>query len=243
MSKKIKYLLMALLVLVVTGAVLFFCLSNRNDSTIDETATGTVSPSENVYEKLDEVYISVSHNYINALFGEPKVSVRENETLKSNFYLLDDIVLRTVIEDDSVVAFFITSMNEQRKITVKSIDSDKVIGETDYIDTDFATPETVASFSGNGRYNYYAEIQGTGRYAMYNYYLFATLPYGFIDDESAELCREYGVEDSDSMPKDESLRATATPNTFGVIADGYEEVVTLIPEVNNWADIYYLLTK
>ncbi len=232
MSKKAKSLIILLCAVVLIGIVsiaVFFGLSKENTPNIDE--------------KLDEIYISVSHNYVNSLFGEPKISIKENEILKSNFYLLDDVVLRTVTEDDSVVAFFITSMNEENKITVQSIDSKEIIGETNYLDTDFVNPTIDASFSGNGRYNYYAEIQGTGRYAMYNYYVFATLPYGFIDDESAELCREYGTEDTESITKDESLRNNATPNTFGIIADGYEEMVSMIPATDSWKDIFYLLTK
>ena len=233
MSKKAKALIILLCTVVLAGiiGITVFFGSPKEDNT------------PNIDEKLNEIYISVSHNYVNSLFGEPKISVKENETLKSNFYLLNDIVLRTVTEDDSVVAFFITSMNEGNKVTIQSIDSKEIIGETNYIDTDFVNPTIDASFSGNGRYNYYAEIQGTGRYAMYNYYVFATLPYGFIDDESAELCREYGTEDSESITKDETLRTNATPNTFGVIADGYEELISILPEVDNWADIYYLLTK
>lgn len=243
MSKKIKYLIFALCVSVLVGVVLFFSLSNRDDSTIDETATATENPSESVYEKLDEVYISVSHNYINSLFGEPKISVNESENLKSNFYILDDFVLRTVTEDDSVVAFFITSSNEEQRIPVQSIDSKEFIGEITFLDSEFPNPILKSDVSGNSRYNYYAEIQGTGRYAMYNYYLFAFLPYGFMNDDSIQLSTKHSHEKTDILEDLNPLRETAKPNTFGVIANGYEEMITILPEVDNWADIYYLLTK
>jgi hypothetical protein len=228
-NKKALIMLCSIVLIGLVAVAICFGVSKQNSTDIDD--------------KLKEIYISVSHDYVNSLFGEPKVSVKENETLKSNFYLLDDVVLRTVTEDDSVVAFFITSTNEERKITVKSIDSEEIIGETNYLDTEFPNHITKSDFRGNGRYNYYAEIQGTGRYAMYNYYVFATLPYGFIDNESAELCRKYSQEESVAIESVESLRKNATPNTFAVIANGYEEIITMIPDVNTWADIYYLLTK
>jgi hypothetical protein len=228
-SKKLLVVLCSVIVMGLIAVAIYLGASKQDSAGIDD--------------KLQEIYISTSHNYVNSLFGEPKISVKESDSLRSNFYLLDDAVLRTVTEDDSVVAFFITSKTEENKISVTSINSEEVIGEASFLATEFPNPEIKADFSGNGRYNYYAEIQGTGRYAMYNYYVFATLPYGFLDDEGAELCRQFSQEEPDAIESVESLRDKATPNTFGVIADGYEEKITMIPEVNNWADIYYLLTK
>lgn len=127
------------------------------------------------------------------------------------------------------MAFFITSQNEHRTIPVSTVFSGKkAIGKTKFSEIDFANHETKSNINVNGRYCYYGEIQGTGRYAMYNYYLFATLSYGFVDEESASLGQEHSMMDSVSK---EVLRKKAKPNTFGVIADGYQEIITFIPFV------------
>ena len=96
--------------------------------------------------KLEQIYISVSNEYIDSLFGKPYISINESETLKSNFYSLNDIILRTVTEDDVVIAYFITSQNERRKIPVTSIDSEKhYIGKTNYSKVDFPNYEIKAN--------------------------------------------------------------------------------------------------
>lgn len=195
-------------------------------------------------ENLNKLYISVSESYVESLFGKPYISVSENEKLQSNFYLLKDAVLRTVVENDTVVAFFITSKKENRTIPVSSISSEKeIVGKTNYADIDFPNPNIESNLTMNGRYCYYGEIQGTGRYAMYNHYLFATIPYGFIDEESVNLCNMYSGNESVDEVAADKLRKKATPNTFGVIAEGYQETITLIPFIEEWENIYYLLIK
>ena len=195
-------------------------------------------------ENLNKLYISVSNDYVESLFGEPYIKIQESDSLQSQFYLLKDAVLRTVTENDKVVAFFITSKNAHRKIPISTFYSGKqTIGKTNYFKVDFANPKIESNIEMNGRYCYYEEIQGTGRYAMYNYYLFATVSYGFVDNESVKLSEMYSINDSVSKESTDSLRKKAKPNTFGVIADGYEETVTLIPNVDGWQNIYYLLTK
>lgn len=195
-------------------------------------------------ENLNKLYISVSIDYVESLFGEPYIKIQESDSLQSQFYLLKDAVLRTVTENDTVVAFFITSKDEHRKISISTFYSGKrTIGKTNYFKVDFANPKIDSNLETNDRYCYYEEIQGTGRYAMYNYYLFATVSYGFVDDESVRLSEMYSTNSSASKENTDPLRKKAKPNTFGVIADGYEETVTLIPKVDEWQNIYYLLTK
>lgn len=195
-------------------------------------------------KNLNKLYISVSNDYVESLFGEPYIKISESNSLQSEYYLLKDAVLRTVTENDTVVAFFITSKSEHRKIPISAFYSGKqTIGKTNYFKVDFANPKIDSNLETNGRYCYYEEIQGTGRYAMYNYYLFATVPYGFIDDESIRLTEMYSTNDSVSKENADPLRKKAKPNTFGVIAEGYEETVTVVPPVDEWQNIYYLLTK
>ena len=195
-------------------------------------------------KNLNKLYISVSNSYVESLFGKPYISVSENESLQSNFYLLEDIILRTVVEDDTVIAFFITSQNENRTIPISTaFPGNETIGKVNYSDIEFSNYEAKSNLNTNGRYCYYGEIQGTGRYAMYNHYLFATLSYGFVDEQSAMLCELYSANDAVKAENMNNLRSKAKPNTFGVIADGYQETITLIPLTEEWENIYYLLTK
>lgn len=194
-------------------------------------------------KNLNKLYISVSNDYVESLFGEPYIKISESDSLQSRFYLLKDAVLRTVTDNDIVVAFFITSKDENRNIPISTFYSEKqTIGNTNFYKIKFSNPIVESNLNSNGRYCYYGEIQGTGRYAMYNYYLFATVSYGFIDDASARLCEKIST-DNIITKEEETLRKRAKPNTFGVIADGYEETISLIPFVDEWENIYYLLTK
>ena len=195
-------------------------------------------------KNLNKLYISVSNDYVESLFGEPYIKISESDSLQSQFYLLKDAVLRTVTDNDIVVAFFITSKDENRNIPISTFYSEKqTIGKTNFYKIKFANPTIESNLNSNGRYCYYGEIQGTGRYAMYNYYSFATVSYGFIDDASARLCEKNSTDNIITKEEEETLRKKAKPNTFGVMADGYEETISLIPFVDEWENIYYLLTK
>lgn len=193
-------------------------------------------------KKLDQIYISVSDEYVNSLFGIPYVSMRETEELTNNFYIVgDDVILRTVSKNNNVVAFFITATNENRRIPTSAYDDVKPIGEVVYTDSDYGGEYRDAYYSGNGRGNYYYEMQGTGRYGMYNYYLYGTVSYGFLDNRSMELVTTVGLDKDIDQAFVDELRGKVKPNTFGVIADGYQDVVGVIPSCDEWLNIYYLL--
>lgn len=195
-------------------------------------------------EKLGRIYVSVSDEYVESLFGIPYITITENESLKNHFYILNDAVLRTVSKNDNVVAYFITSTNKNRKIPVDSYETEKrIIGKTKYSDVSFANPTIESNTSLNGRYDYYSEIQGTGRYGMFNYYIYGLVPYGFFDEGSADLISLTAWDEDYSQEALQALRKKAFPNTFGVIAEGYEETISVIPTCDEWENMYYLLSK
>lgn len=193
-------------------------------------------------KKLEQIYVSVSDEYVNALFGSPYVTLKETDELTNNFYIVeDDVILRTVSKNNNVIAFFITSTNEKRKIPINTYDDAKPIGEIVYTESDYAGEHREAYYCGNGRDNYYYEIQGTGRYGMYNHYLYGTVSYGFLDSRSIELVTVVGLDNDIDQTLIDDLREEVKPNTFGVIADGYQDVVSVIPICDEWLNIYYLL--
>lgn len=117
------------------------------------------------------------------------------------------------------------------------------IGNTTYDSIDFANPQIESNASANGRYNYYGEIQETGRYGMWNYYLFGTLPYGFDDDSAINLLMLTAFDDSPNQNQVEILRKTAKPNTFAIIASDYYDHISLLPISDEWENIYHLLIR
>lgn len=168
----------------------------------------------------------------------------DNNTLTNKFYILNKAILRTVVDKGNVVAFFITSTSSQIDIPVDSFENDtREIGNTTYDSIDFANPQIESNASANGRYNYYGEIQETGRYGMWNYYLFGTLPYGFDDDSAINLLMLTAFDDSPDQNQVEILRKTAKPNTFAIIASDYYDHISLLPISDEWENIYHLLIR
>ena len=210
---------------------LYFATSLYNDAVAIST--------EN--KKLNQLYITMSDKYCTDLFGEPYISIEENG-LTNNFYVLDATVLRTVVDEGNLVAYFITA-KETKKISSSSAFKEKItLGKTTYLDMSFPNPEFVYNNSVNGRYTYYGEIQGTGRYGMFNYYICGALPYGFFDECSSELIYTLSFE-QDKNSRIKELREKCKPNTVGVISQQYHDNVTFIPIWDEGENVYYLLNK
>lgn len=199
-------------------------------------------------KKIDNVYISVSDDYVESLFGIPIVSEEDSNHLINKFYLLDDAVLRTVSKDDSVIAFFVTSKKRSRKIPVSSYNNKTVkIGSITYAKNCEYNEKLHTDYfiSGQGRINYYCEFFYTGRSRMYNIYIMGTVAYGFNDQNAKDLLLD--TRDNPIESNIITLRKKARPNTYGVIANGYENMVSIIPQgefsSGSWLDMYYLINN
>ena len=197
-----------------------------------------------VNKKIERVYVSISNEYVNDLFGVPYTSFIEENGLVNNFYLEDEVIVRTVLKDEKVIAFFVTSKDESRTIPIESLEGKKcVVGKISFQDIGFPNPNCEAFCCGDGRINYYSEAQGTGRYGMYNTYVYAIMPYGFLGKEACELVMSAYFEGSSEYRTVDELKKYAKPNTYGVIADEYIEDISMIPESDEWLNAYYLLTN
>ncbi len=89
----------------------------------------------------------------------------------NKYFVLNNAILRTVSEDETVVAYFVTSINEHKNIPVDFYESEaSILGKATYaaVSSVTASPKVDSSAEMNGRYNYYSEMYGTGRYGMYN---------------------------------------------------------------------------
>ena len=196
-------------------------------------------------KKINQVYISMSEEYADSLFGTPYISFVDENNLENNFYILNRSILRTVVDQNNIVAFFITSTDIKAKIPVTSIsDEIKVIGKAVYSDIDFPNPQIEGNINNNGRYVYYSETQGTGRYAMYNNYIFGFLPYGFCDNSTPALINLVAFEDETyDVEQLNEIKKKAKPNTFGVVDPDYQELISILPLCEEWENMYYLLTR
>ncbi len=191
--------------------------------------------------KIDHIYITISDEYIKEQFGTPYISFIDDSNLKNNFFVLEDAILRTVSDGEKVVAYFITATDKQRKIPVDSFeDKSRILGKTTYSELQFGNPEIEAFYCGDGRVNYYYEIQGTGRYGMYNYYVYGNTTYGFLDTSIFQLIQDtwFGTL---SEVEEKKLKEDAMPNTFGVISESYRYDVSFLPSSIEWSSMYYLL--
>ena len=192
-------------------------------------------------QKIDQIYISISDEYIQEQFGTPYICFNDSEELTNRFYLLEDAILRTVSKENRVVAYFITITNETRRIPVDSFGIGKnILGKITYSETMFSEPKIYANITANGRYCYYVEVQGTGRYGMFNYYLYGNAPYGIVNSDVASLISNVADQLGEDVELD-ILRQKTKPDTFGVIADGYEGMIGILTFCDEWENMYYLL--
>lgn len=231
------------LILKLTSEIILACLISAAVYFATDIHHNMTAMSTDI-KNLNKVYISLSEEYTTSMFGTPYISFVDENNYKNNFYMLQKSVLRTVFDNDCIIAFFITAADSKSHLPVSAVSGEEqVLGKVTYTDIDFPTPQTEAYFNSDGRYAYYSETQGTGRYAMYNYYVFGYLPYGFTDDSSYNLIRNWDTEDGPDLSAHKKNREQARPNTFGVIADTYQDSVSIFPGSNEWSSMHYLLDK
>ncbi|MBO7393582.1 MAG: hypothetical protein J6U98_05210 [Abditibacteriota bacterium] len=196
-------------------------------------------------DNLNRIYVSVSSEYVDKLFGVPVAKTTEAEgEFTDRFYALRDAVLRTVSDSDGkVLAYFVTSKSATRLIPIKRFYDDKIrpeLGVTAYgnVSKVFENPEVASEYTLDTMDVYYSETEGTGRYGMYNSYVFGNVYYGFGGDSAVKLA------EAESLKKDpKKVRKSVKPDTYGVIAAGYEDKIGIVPQCDDWYDICYLLKK
>lgn len=201
----------------------------------------TCTQKNNLYKNISSLYISISNEYVEDKFGKPYITITEDSGLRSNFFVSGDVILRTVSKDKTVVAFFITSINPKSKIPVRSFDTEYKLGKSTYSDFEFPNPQIDKSIAMYGAATYYSESQGTGRHGAYNNYVIADVPYGFYDSYTSELISYISFEEEPKIEELNKLKSNATPNTFGVIDWAYIEIISIIPQSDQWDSIYYTL--
>lgn len=197
-----------------------------------------------VNEKLNSIYLTVSDEYVETLFGVPRVSVKENDELTNNFYIVDDVVLRTVSNENIVVAYFITSLDSNRKTPTQDHSSDDIfIGEVTFEDINHPNPIIDTSYSMDPTIIYYSESQGTGRYGQYNHYIYGCASYGFVNEDTYDFITSINCEKELSYEESQRLRNKVKPNTFGVVLEEYSNIISINPKSDGWVSTYHIINQ
>lgn len=200
-------------------------------------------------KKINRIYVQVSDDYVESLFGTPVISIRGEGQMVESFYTLDTCVLRTVSDNNTVVAYFVTITSEECFVPLILYDDDVYnLGMITYDQFPMVYNHSVvieANAESDGRFCYYGEKHGTGRWAMYNFYVLGNVAYGYLDIDSINLINSAGgFSGLAGFVDPEEQRKQTKPNTYGVIAYGYQDRIGVMSDNNVdwqvWDDLYYL---
>ena len=103
----------------IAGEIFLACLIALAIYTATTIYDRSISTAEE-NRKLDQLYISMSNDYIHSLFGVPFISIVDDNDYRNDFYVLEQAILRTVVDNSRIVAFFVTAVGEKTKIPVDS---------------------------------------------------------------------------------------------------------------------------
>jgi len=198
-------------------------------------------------QRLSGLYLSVSKEYINELFGIPFVSIKDLNGLSNDFYFLNNGVLRVVSDDGLVVAYFITIDKQGDTIRVLSPDgmNSVVLGKATYHsispELDYGTSIVTEALYKRSSVLYCEKYNGW-RGTDFNPYYYAVFDYGFFNenwDLFFDLWKQLKDESGESVDYDKLLneRKSLKPNTFGTIDPEYEDKVKIDIDFDQWPNI------
>lgn len=194
------------------------------------------------YENLT---IGLSEEYVNSLFGIPKSTLYDG-SIKNNFYKMKDSILRVCFDSkDTSIAYFITVTKSNRTISISLYyqDINIKLGKSTFDDIDMLPIKIDANVAGSGdEYNYYAEWFYMGNPGGYNTYIYSINSYGISNELDTKLTGDayfnYYLENGKvELENIKQYRYEAKPNTFGVIAFGYEDLIDVVPYNDRWKDV------
>lgn len=201
---------------------------------------------ENSY--YENLTIGLSEEYVNYLFGVPKFNLYDG-SIKNNFYQMKDSILRVCFDSTNTsIAYFITVTNSDRTISLSSYyqDINIKLGESTFDNIGMEPIKIDVNVAGSGdAYNYYSEWFYIGSPGNYNTYVYSLNSYGIFNEVDINLIIEanhYFLESNQvELENIQQYRYEAKPNTFGVIALGYEDLIDVIPSNEIWKDVYSTL--
>ncbi|MDL2287877.1 hypothetical protein LJC32_00660 [Oscillospiraceae bacterium OttesenSCG-928-F05] len=203
-------------------------------------------------ENYNNISVGVYTEYVNSLFGIPKVNfIDETTGSRNSFYVMDGSVLRTVCDESgTVVAYFITITNKGRTVRLDGHDplNDFVLGKNDFSVLPNPLGAEANISNGLSAYSYYCEKQYFGSLGGYCDYFYGIVDYGYFNTEKTGnlvSAAFHSFLENDTLELDQIYehRVGAVPNTFGVVSMGYDKDISIIPFSDGWVDVYRMLKK
>lgn len=202
---------------------------------------------DNLY--YENLTIGLSEEYVNSLFGIPKSTLYDG-SIKNNFYQMKDSILRVCFDSEyTTIAYFITVTKSNRTINLSPYyqDTNIELGKSTFDDINMQPIKIDANVAGSGDdYNYYAEWFYMGNPGSYNTYIYSINSYGISNELDIKLVGEayfnFFLKNGEvKLENIQQYRYEAKPNTFGVIALGYQDKIDVIPYNERWKDVSRML--
>lgn len=208
-------------------------------------------------EKLENLAVGISQDYMNSLFSIPQVDyISELNGNHVSTYILEDSVILATFDNNLLVSFFIAVTDKDRIIDLASYcNQDGIfLGKSTFYDTS-KNPEAEVNIPASGTYLYYCETSSYGRPGNFNSFVYAYTTYGAdVSDYTSELISSAGsylldmyvgpdADKSTLKTEYEEIRKKAKPNTFGIIMSGYEDEISVIPIDEEWINILGIINQ
>ena len=219
---------------------------------------GNQRTAKEIQKKLQTVGLGETKEYIEDIFGVPVVEVTYDDNnkyysgLTDAYYKFDHCILNCVYSENTIIAFFVTV---NKKNVYKVISNRKQsLGKFSYDDFFYTTPDYVFVNrpANNDDYYYYQEVYYGAGPADYNYYVLASYKDYMFDhrDSSVGQLISY-FEDAGAYEKNtfesavyeteecKKLRKRICPNTYGMICEGYQEIITVAVPARMFGAVLY----
>ncbi len=134
-----------------------------------------------IIAKLNEINIGVSRSFTESILGSPKyIANFDSVNISDEYYIVDQIVVRLLYQENVVQAFFVTICDETHKGLIpisiyEHVVNDKKLGEFSYYDIEYV-PLKIRGFLQNGTgYGCYIEAYYFASSGNYRTFFFANL--------------------------------------------------------------------
>lgn len=210
----------------------------------------STSDNNQIIAKLNEINIGVSRSFAESMLGSPKYMANfDSVNISDEYYIIDQVVVRLLYQDDIIQAFFVTICDEKYKGLIpvsiyEHVVNGKKLGEFSFYDIEYV-PLKIRGFLQNGTgYGCYIEAYYFASSGNYRTFFFANLPYGLLEAEfdfgSQTLDDELEGEMAD-IDIDTHLdcdRKKSFPSTFGVIGRDLDDDF-IFDILTDWSKIDY----
>lgn len=186
--------------------------------------------------QLEKLHLGLSSQYVESIFGIPMIQFYDSNCKADiSIYKQNNSVVWCAYVEENTVAYVVIVKSSDKLYKVNSnimMSEDAYLTKFTY--SEFATESENSEINvpaNNDDYAYYSELYYGAGPADYNYLILGSYKSYFNEDDFAKLLSCQWSE----IPEAEIniLRAHVTPNAFGMIKAGYEDVFSLVPMGEN----------